>query len=153
MLQFKIFKFSELTLEQLYILLKLRAEIFIVEQACAFLDPDGKDFVALHLIGTEQNNIIAYLRIFPPTEIQTHITFGRVLTATSARGKNYGKKLITELLNFCEKNFPQTSIQCSAQLYLKKFYESFGFRMVGKEYLEDNMPHIEMHLSKSRSHS
>jgi ElaA protein len=122
----------------------LRAEIFVVEQHCAYLDPDGKDRVALHLLGIEKGNLLAYLRVFPPTDTINYIIFGRVITARTARTKGYGKKLIQEMLSYCQKHFPQIEIKCSAQHYLKKFYEGFGFKAVGEVYQEDGIPHIAM---------
>src|SRR3990167_7037377 len=136
-------KFSSLTVHELYEILSLRAEVFVVEQKCIYQDADGKDEIAIHLIGIENNKLVTYLRLFPPTK-NNPIIFGRVIVAKSARQKSYGKKLIEEMLNFCDKHFPQTKIKCSAQLYLKKFYEEFGFKIVGDSYLEDDIPHIEM---------
>ena len=119
MINFNWYKFSELTVGQLYSILALRANVFIVEQNCVSLDPDGKD-------------------------IEDYIVFGRVVTARSARTKGYGKQLMKELLTYCDANFPNTSIKCSAQLYLKKFYEGLGFKIYGEVYEEDGIPHIAM---------
>jgi ElaA protein len=149
MIHFNWYSFSELTLEQLYACLALRADIFVVEQKCPYLDPDGKDIFALHLLGTENNSLAAYIRLFPPADIENYIVFGRVITARSARNKGYGKKLIQELLNYCESHFPGVSIKCSAQYYLKKFYEGFGFKIYGEIYEEDGIPHIAMQKIKN----
>jgi ElaA protein len=144
MINFNWYKFHELTVEQLYALIKLRSEVFVVEQNCAYLDPDGKDILALHLLGMEENALVAYIRLFPPTDINNDIVFGRVVTPKSARSKGYGKRLLKELLDYCDIHFPGITIQCSAQLYLKKFYEGFGLKAYGEIYLEDDMPHIAM---------
>ena len=88
--------------------------------------------------------LIAYARLFPPTDIENYIVFGRVVTARSVRTKGHGKKLMHELLAYCDTNFPGISIKCSAQLYLQQFYEGFGFKIVGKIYEEDDIPHIAM---------
>jgi ElaA protein len=144
MTDFKWYKFSELNIDQLYAILVLRSEIFVVEQQCTYLDPDGKDDIALHLLGVENNSLEAYLRLFPPTTSQKNIFFGRVLTAPSARSKGLGKKLISELLKYCENHFQGVTIECSAQLYLKKFYESFGFEVVGEPYDDVGIQHISM---------
>ena len=144
MINFNWYKFSELTVGQLYSILALRANVFIVEQNRVSLDPDGKDIFSLHLLGTEQDSLVAYLRLFPPTDIDDYIVFGRVVTARSARTKGYGKQLMKELLTYCDANFPNTSIKCSAQLYLKKFYEGLGFKIYGEVYEEDGIPHIAM---------
>jgi ElaA protein len=145
MIHFKWFNFNELTVEQIYSILALRSEVFVVEQNCVYQDPDGQDRFAYHLLGVdEKNTLIAYIRLFPPQNIENYITFARVVTSRKVRSKGYGKKLIEELLSYCSKNFPGTLIKCSAQNHLQKFYESFGFKTVGKTYLEDGIPHIAM---------
>jgi ElaA protein len=144
MINFKWYKFSDLTVEQLYTVLSMRSDVFVVEQNCIYLDPDGKDIFALHLLGEEKNSLAAYLRLFPPTDIENFIIFGRILTARSSRTKGYGKKLMEELLRYCNEHYPNTIIKCSAQYYLKKFYEGFGFKTVSEVYDEDGIPHIAM---------
>lgn len=144
MIHFKWYKFSDLTVEQLYTMLAMRSDIFVVEQNCVYLDPDGKDIFAMHLLGQEENSLVAYMRLFPPTDIENFILFGRVLTARSARTKGYGKKMMEELLSYCHKYYPGITIKCSAQFYLKKFYEGFGFKTVSDVYEEDGIPHISM---------
>ena len=144
MIDFNWYTFSELTASQLYQALVLRSEIFVVEQQCAYLDPDGHDTEALHLLGIENNTLGAYLRLFPPKPNERELVFGRVVTAKSARNKGYGKKLIQELLNYCALCFPEILIKCSAQHYLKKFYEDLGFKTYGEVYDEDGILHIAM---------
>lgn len=144
MINFQWYKFSELTVELLYSILALRADVFIVEHNRVCLDPDGKDISALHLLGIEKGTVAAYIRILPPSDIQNYISFGRVVTAKSARRKGYGKLLMRELLDYCNANFPSISIECSAQHYLQKFYEGFGFKANGNVYTIDNIPHISM---------
>jgi ElaA protein len=144
MLNFNWYTFSELTLEQLYAVLALRANVFVVEQQCAYLDPDGKDSSALHLLGMHKDKLVAYLRLFPPTTQESFLRFGRVVTDKSSRSQGYGKLLMHELLTYCQANFPNLAIKCSAQFYLKNFYESFGFTSYGHSYLEDEIPHIAM---------
>ncbi len=147
MIHFDWYQFSELNVHQLYAVLLLRSDVFVVEQNCVYLDPDGKDIFALHLLGMEKGSLAAYIRLFPPTDIQNYIVFGRVVTARSARTKGYGKKLMQELMNYCDTHFPGISIKCSAQFYLKKFYEGFGLVAHGDTYLEDGIPHIAMERS------
>jgi ElaA protein len=144
MIHFKWYSFSELSPNQLYAALKLRSEIFVVDQHCVFLDPDGKDPFALHLFGMEKEALVAYIRLFPPTEMEHYLVFGRIVTAHSARGKGYGKKLMQTLLAHCAAHFPDINIHCSAQFYLKKFYEGFGFKAYGEAYEEDGILHIDM---------
>lgn len=147
-IHFNWYPFSELTPQLLYAALALRAEVFVVDQRCNYLDPDGKDFFALHLLGMENDSLVAYTRLFPPTDIENYLVFGRVVTARSVRKKGYGKKLIQELLYYCDAHFPGVSVQCSAQYYLKAFYNSFGFEAYGEIYEDVGIPHIAMRRNK-----
>lgn len=144
MINFQWYAFAALSTNQLYSALALRAAVFVVEQQCPYQDLDGKDQQALHLLGMANDSLVAYLRLFPPTAITPHLIFGRVVTAPSSRKLGYGKQLINTLLNYCEMHFPGVPIHCSAQFYLKNFYESFGFSAYGSIYAEDNIPHIGM---------
>jgi ElaA protein len=144
MINFNWYRFSELTVEQLYAVLALRAEVFVVEQDGAYLDPDGKDEFALHLLGMNEGSLVAYLRLFPPNCIENYIIFGRVATRWTVRSKGYGKRLMKELLAYCDINFPEISIKCSARAHLKQFYEHLGFKVHGTLYEEDGFPHLEM---------
>ena len=146
MINFSWHQFHSLTIDKLYAIFSLRSEVFVVEQNCVYQDIDGKDIYAIHLLGIENNVLAAYLRLFIPTGGNNFIVFGRVVTASNVRKHGYGKKLIEEMLNYCKKNFPKTAIKCSAQLYLKKFYEGFGFQTIGDAYDEDGIPHIIMQL-------
>lgn len=148
MITFSFKKFDELTNHELYNILALRSEVFVVEQNCIYQDVDGKDIAAIHLLGIENNILLAYLRIFPPTFENNFIVFGRVVTASIARKNGHGKKLLQGMLNYCKENFQNITIKCSAQLYLKKFYESFGFQTIGEAYDEDGIPHIMMQVNK-----
>jgi len=144
MIHFKWYNFNELSLEQLYTILKLRSEVFVVDQGSIYLDPDGQDFYTLHLLGLEKHEIVAYLRLFPPGDLQYYVKFGRVLTAKSVRTKGYGKKLMEELLQYCHKHYSGVIIKCQAQHYLQKFYEGFGFKTISDVYDETGVPHIDM---------
>lgn len=144
MINFFFKTFLELSKTEIYNILALRSEVFVVEQHCFYLDPDGKDEDAIHLMGIEHNELVAYLRIFLPNKNSDHVIFGRVLTASSVRSKGYGKRLIRTMLDYCENNVKHSNIHCSAQHYLKKFYESFGFKVAGDVYDDAGVPHIEM---------
>lgn len=144
MINFTWRTFSSLTVDKLYEILSLRSSVFVVEQKCVYQDLDGKDQQALHLLGIEDDVLVAYLRLFLPSENNNYLVFGRVVTARVARKKGCGKKLIQTVLNYCDENFPHTKIKCSAQLYLKKFYEAFGFQSAGDVYDEDGILHIQM---------
>lgn len=144
MINFEWYNFFDLSLEQLYSFLKLRSDVFVVEQQCVYSDIDGKDMHAIHLLGYEDKKIVGYLRLFPPTLSNPFVVFGRVVTHPDVRKKGYGKLMMAELSKYCDHYYPETIIKCSAQLYLKKFYESFNFKAIGDVYDEDGIPHISM---------
>ncbi len=146
MCHFKYKPFSELENEELYEIMALRQEVFVVEQDCPYLDADGKDQPAWHLMGFDKNEkLIAYSRIVPSgVSYKNYVSIGRIVSSPSIRGKGVGKKLMIESLATVEKLFKGQSIKISAQCYLTRFYESFGFETTGEEYLEDNIPHIAM---------
>ena len=144
MIRFNWYRFSELSTQQLYAVLALRSEVFVVEQNCVYLDIDGNDQNALHLLVMENDSLVAYLRLLPPTPAQNSVIFGRVVTAKLARRKGYAKKLIQELLNYCDTHFAREEIKCSAQHYLTEFYEHWGFKTYSEVYEEDGIPHIAM---------
>lgn len=131
---------------ELYQLMALRQEVFVVEQNCPYLDADGKDQNAWHLMGFDENeNLIACARMGPHGVFyENYASIGRIVSAPSVRGKGIGKKLMNVCLETAEKLFNNQPIKISAQCYLIRFYESFGFKTTGKQYLEDNIPHIAM---------
>ena len=144
MVNWTIKRFHELTLEELYRILQLRTEVFIVEQNCVYQDPDGKDQFAWHLMAIEDEKLAAYTRILPPGVSYESPAIGRVVTSSSKRRSGLGRELMRRSIETCEKLFGKTSITLSAQVYLQSFYESLGFIVVGEEYLEDGIPHIKM---------
>ena len=144
MVNWTIKRFDELTLDELYDILQLRNEVFIVEQNCVYKDLDGKDRSAWHLLAVEDGKLVAYTRILPPGVSYNDPAIGRVVTSPSKRRSGLGRELMKRSIEACEKLFGTTSITLSAQVYLKSFYESFGFIVMGEEYLEDGIPHIEM---------
>ena len=137
-------KFDELTLDELYLILQLRNEVFIVEQNCVYNDIDGKDQSAWHFMAIEGNNLVAYTRILPPGISYNDPAIGRVLTTPSKRRSGLGRELMKRSIEACDKLFGKSSITLSAQVYLQSFYESLGFIVVGEEYLDDGIPHIKM---------
>jgi ElaA protein len=137
-------KFEELSLPELYAVLQLRSEVFVVEQNCIYNDPDGKDLLAWHLLGWQDDNLVAYTRILPPGLSYDDPAIGRVVIYPAARKKGIGRELMQQSIEACEKIFGKTSITLGAQVYLKKFYESLGFYASSNEYLEDGIPHIDM---------
>ncbi len=143
-MKINIKSFSELTTEELYEILKIRSEIFVVEQECIYQDLDGKDEKALHVFGIKSNEIIVYARIFKPGSYFTNASIGRILVSINQRKKGYAHILLKECIKVIETHFNTTKITISAQKHLLNFYNSRGFKKVGKEYLEDGIPHIKM---------
>ena len=136
--------FKELSTTELYNILKLRSEIFVVEQNCVYQDIDDKDQKAFHFFCKENNQITAYTRIFKPGDYYKEAAIGRVVVKNLKRGTGLGHVLITKSINEIEKAIGKIPIKIGAQLYLKAFYESHGFKKISEEYLEDGIPHIHM---------
>jgi len=136
--------FVELSTKELYSILQLRAEVFVVEQNCVYQDIDGKDEKALHVIGFKSEKIVAYCRIFKGGDYFEKASIGRVVVAANERKFGYGHIIFQHSVEAVKEHFKEISIKISAQLYLKKFYESHGFVQVGEGYLEDDIPHIAM---------
>jgi ElaA protein len=143
-IQFKIKRFNELSATELYNVLQLRSEVFIVEQNCVYQDIDGKDEKALHVLGYYDGTIAAYCRLFAPGDYFEQSSIGRVVIGTAFRDRKWGHILMRTAIHGVEDHFKQHGIVISAQLYLKRFYESHGFAQTGEEYLEDGIPHIRM---------
>lgn len=137
-------KFEELSIDELYGILQLRAEVFVVEQDCAYQDLDDKDQKALHVIGTKNNQVVAYTRIFKPGDYFKEASIGRVVVKDSERKYGYGYEIMNTSIKVVHEHLNETKIYLSAQSYLKKFYNSLGFKQVGEGYLEDGIPHIGM---------
>lgn len=139
-------KFDELTPHQLYVILQLRNEVFVVEQNCVFQDADNVDQFSYHFMGWLDEKLVAYTRLVPPDTIYNEPSIGRVITSSPVRRTGIGKELIKNSIEKTKELFGNVPIKIGAQLYLKKFYESFGFLQVGDIYLEDNIEHIKMIL-------
>lgn len=140
----KIKAFNELTLVELYQVLELRSEVFVVEQDCVYQDIDGKDPKALHLLGIADGKVVAYSRLFDAGIYFETTSIGRVVVAKEYRAQKLGHTLIHKGIEGIRKCFNKESITISAQYYLLHFYRSHGFESVGQEYLEDGIPHIKM---------
>ena len=139
--------FAGLDAATLYALLKLRSEVFVVEQQCVYLDPDGKDAHpgTLHVIGrAEDDGIAAYLRILPAGLGYPQVSFGRVLTAPAYRGRGLGDPLVRVALEQIERNWPGSDVQIGAQAHLEHYYARHGFVRNSDTYLDDGIPHIDM---------
>lgn len=137
-------KFSELELTELYDILRLRSEVFVVEQDCVYQDIDGKDANALHIIGFKNNQIVAYTRCFSPGYYFEEAAIGRVVVKESERKYGYGHEIMKASDMAIKDHYKTSNIKLSAQQYLIKFYESHGYQTVGEGYLEDGIPHIAM---------
>lgn len=146
MISFRCKPFHELTAPQLYSIMALRQEVFVVEQNCAYLDADGKDLKGYHLTGYDDDGkLVAYARLLPKgVSYENFVSIGRIVTSPSIRGSGAGQQLMKEAINSMESLFPGESIKIGGQSYLRNFYESFGFVVSGEEYLEDDIPHLPM---------
>jgi len=141
----RFLSFEALSKQQLYQLLKLRQEVFVVEQECAYLDLDNVDQHAIHCLGLTDSALIAYARIIPPGKLYTEASsVGRVIAIKEFRNSGLGRKLMQLSMDYCFQNFSGYPIKISAQCYLEKFYESLHFSPLGEPYLLDGIPHREM---------
>lgn len=137
-------KFEELTPYHLYAILQLRNQVFVVEQRCIFQDADDMDQHSCHLMGFYNNKLVAYTRIVPADIIYPIASIGRVVTSPEVRRHGAGKLLMQQSIQALYNLFGHTPIKIGAQIYLKPFYESFGFRQISDIYLEDGIQHIYM---------
>jgi len=143
-----IFKsFDELTNEELYAVLKLRFEVFVIEQECLDIDPDGKDKVSMHLMLEDDGKIIGCARILPPKVSYDEPSIGRIALDKSYRGTGLGREIVQKCIDFIHNIMKIREIRISGQAYLLDFYKSFGFVVAKGPYLEDKIPHYQMLLS------
>lgn len=142
----KLYTFNELTIYELYKIMQLRQEVFVVEQNCPYLDADGKDLQGHHLLIYDQTDqLVAYARLLPVgVSYANHSSIGRVVNTSYLRGTGIGKLLMQEAISNIKQLYPDTPIKIGAQAYLKGFYESLGFTDLNQSYLEDGIPHLKM---------
>ena len=143
-IKFEIKRFNELSTVELYNLLQLRSEVFVVEQNCVYQDIDGKDEKALHVLGYYQGDLAAYARLFNKGYYFEETSIGRVVVSPKYRDKKFGHDLMKTAIEAISEFYNEKEITISAQEYLQKFYESHGFVKVSEMYLEDDIPHIRM---------
>ena len=143
-MNFQIKTFKELNTIELYNILQLRSEVFVVEQDCVYQDIDFKDQKSLHIFAYKNDKIIAYTRVFKPGDYFENSSIGRVVVADAERKHGFGHDLMKASIKAIKENYNADLITISAQKYLKKFYEAHQFIQVGEEYLEDGIPHIRM---------
>lgn len=147
-MKFECLAFDQLSVFQLYDLMALRQEVFVVEQNCPYLDCDGIDVKSWHLLGlNEKGNLLSYARLIPKDLVYDgYVSFGRVVSSPAVRRSGAGRALVDKAIEESYRLFGKEPIQIGAQSYLLNFYQSFGFQPVGEEYLEDGIPHIHMIL-------
>ena len=136
--------FDSLSPAALYALLKLRSEIFVVEQECVFLDPDGLDQDAFHCLGWEGSALVAYQRCLPPGIPYAESSIGRIVIDPRQRGRDLGRELVVRGIEFNARRWPGHPIRIGAQARLTRFYESLGFVVDGEMYMEDGIEHVNM---------
>jgi ElaA protein len=141
-------KFEDLKPRELYSIMHLRNEVFVVEQNCVYQDADNKDIYGHHLMCRKSNTLVAYARVLPPGIAFAEASIGRIVTSSSQRRTGLGRILLKKSIDQAYLIYGRIPIRIGAQLYLKKFYESFGFQQSGTLYLEDDIEHIEMLLPK-----
>lgn len=146
MLRFYCYPFDQLSPHELYDIMALRQAVFAVEQNCPYLDADGKDLQAWHLMGRDgEGKLLCYTRLLPEgLSYKGYVSIGRVVSAPAARGTGIGKILMQRSIDMCLLLFGPKPIKIGAQTYLLRFYEGFGFKSTGEEYLEDGIPHTKM---------
>lgn len=149
-MNFQIKKFEDLTADEIYEILRIRSEVFVVEQNCAFQDCDNDDQNSYHIFSAENDRIVSYLRVLKKGISYNEISIGRVLVAKDHRGKGVAKELLIKAIEFIENTLNECEIRISAQEYLKEFYSSLGFEISSDMYLEDEIPHIEMYYNSSK---
>ena len=146
MLKVTVKKFDALTSNELYQLLRLRSQVFVVEQNCVYLDVDDKDQKALHCFLIKNNKIIGYSRLFDAGDYFKQASIGRIAVHKDYRDNKLGHLLLKESVNAIKTHYNTTEVTISAQTYLRSFYESHNFVQRGNEYLEDGIPHVKMFL-------
>ena len=136
--------FNDLSPVELYSILQLRNEVFVVEQNCVYQDCDNTDQISHHFMGWQQSKLVAYTRLIPPGVSYEEMSIGRVVTSPSIRGSKTGKELMLRSIEKTHELFGKSPVKIGAQLYLKRFYESLGFIQCSNVYLEDGIEHIKM---------
>lgn len=150
-MQIELKPFNTLSPDELYALLKLRSEIFVVEQQCIYLDLDGKDTKALHVLGWNGNDLCGYCRVFRPGDYFEEASIGRVAVPSEYRGNGYGALLMEFTIKAIHREMGPCPIALSAQAYLQRFYEALGFKAEGDLYQEDGIPHLRMVFNAAES--
>ena len=146
-LKWQLKSFAQLSPKQLFSLYHLRTAVFVVEQTCAYQEVDEHDLVSHHLLGFSQQSLVACARICPPQSVYPQASIGRVAIADGHRGKGQGRLLFKEALAQCHILYPQQELKIQAQVYLEKFYQSFGFKTISEPYPDFGIMHVDMVLA------
>ncbi|MDQ0429593.1 ElaA protein [Planomicrobium stackebrandtii] len=144
------YQFDELAARKLYEVLKLRVDVFVVEQNCPYPELDGLDQQSIHLVYSENDEVLAYARLVPADVKYELPSIGRVIVRKDARGRGLAKELLEKSIEYIFKEWNAPSIQLQGQVYLQEFYQSFGFEPVSDSYDEDGIPHVDMKLTYSK---
>ncbi|WP_374055885.1 GNAT family N-acetyltransferase [Rossellomorea sp. FM04394] len=147
-MNWKLKSFNELSTHELYGILQVRTQVFVVEQHCPYMEVDGKDLHAYHLYKEENGEVVAYARLLPPGVSYKEPSIGRVLVKEDYRGKGLASELVKRGLDFIHDELGERTVKIQAQEYLREFYGSYGFRAITETYLDDGIPHIDMILQK-----
>ncbi|MGM0751725.1 MAG: GNAT family N-acetyltransferase [Bacillota bacterium] len=147
-MNWKLKSFNELSTHELYGILQVRTQVFVVEQQCPYMEVDGKDLHAYHLYKEENGEVVAYARLLPPGVSYKEPSIGRVLVKEDYRGKGLASELVKRGLDFIHDKLGERIVKIQAQEYLREFYGSYGFRAITETYLDDGIPHIDMILQK-----
>ena len=139
-------RFDDLTAAEMYSILQLRQQVFVIEQQCIYQDCDDRDAISFHNMGMRDGTLIAYSRLIPPGIFYSECSIGRVVNSPLVRGSGVGKELMIQNISKMRELFGVQPVRIGAQLYLQKFYESLGFIQTSEPFLEDNIPHIYMVL-------
>ncbi|MEW6169411.1 MAG: GNAT family N-acetyltransferase [Pseudomonadota bacterium] len=144
-LAWRWYEWSALDADTLHAFLKLRVDVFVVEQACAYAEIDGLDPACRHLCGRDRDGrLLAYLRLLPPGLKRAEPAIGRLVVAAADRGAGLGRTAMHEGLRACTERHPGAAVFLSGQQHLQRFYESLGFRAISAPYLEDGIAHVDM---------
>lgn len=147
-MDWKTYRFDELTARTLYEVLKLRVDVFVVEQNCPYPELDDLDQQSIHLLYSENNEVLAYARLVPANVKYDLPSIGRVIVRKDARGRGLAKELLERSVDYILTEWQAPAIQLQGQVYLQEFYQSFGFEPVSDSYDEDGIPHVDMKLTR-----
>ncbi|TWT04157.1 GNAT family N-acetyltransferase [Planococcus sp. CPCC 101016] len=149
-MDWKTYHFEELTARKLYEVLKLRVDVFVVEQNCPYPELDNLDQQSVHLLCSENDEVLAYARLVPAGIKYNLPSIGRVIVHESARGRGLAKKLLEQSIEYILEEWQAPAIQLQGQVYLQGFYESFGFQTISDSYDEDGIPHVDMKFTRNQ---